>query len=495
MDRNVAYFSLNDTSKFAVIVSVVAAVLLGLPVWWKTTEVYRASLPLAETERLNSEIRANFSLNFPVVVYLQTERWGSYEEVKSWRINDFASRQLSTAFSAKPLVQGESLQKGWSDSDSGAQQAETVLLESHGSPNEQLSVFVLCAEAKVEQGNTRVWVGQRRSLLVETFCGQIRLLEDKVVPIVKVIVLHQAAQLNETKAGALLEMLDERPFPSTNGFAFESYQSILSKQLPFMSAFLGQPEVKRSVPSPHTREKKTRASLKAVKFAPQYQILFSLLVADPMTTGPVSWKVEKAYAETLQPFIDSLKGFLDIKVAFQVVRYAVPTVYAMPQFSETRNPETNETETFPFWTLTPESLAMFVNSAEWPLHSVVRAPILNFLLYIPPAEQTPLFITDGMGRSLETNAFLVSQWGGIVIRNYKMSGSDSVSLQDELTEVMEVWGNQLKDLLGIGSAFPDGAFQKVFHNVSNLKKCFLAAVGRIISTSNLLLLMLLNPIS
>ncbi|CAG8731711.1 8298_t:CDS:2, partial [Racocetra fulgida] len=54
----------NDKSRRLIIISFWVVILIGLPLWWKTTEVYRAQLPFAEIEEW-SKWEA-FDLNFPI---------------------------------------------------------------------------------------------------------------------------------------------------------------------------------------------------------------------------------------------------------------------------------------------------------------------------------------------------------------------------------------------------------------------------------------------
>jgi phosphatidylinositol glycan class S len=46
------------------------------------------------------------------------------------------------------------------------------------------------------------------------------------------------------------------------------------------------------------------------------------------------------------------------------------------------------------------------------------APTIQFLAYIPPRAQTPMYISNTESETIsELNAFLVHRWGGVVIHN------------------------------------------------------------------------------
>lgn len=47
-----------------------------------------------------------------------------------------------------------------------------------------------------------------------------------------------------------------------------------------------------------------------------------------------------------------------------------------------------------------------------PASFVSQNPALNFLVYTSPCDQTPLQVIGEDGTELESNAFLVPQWGG-----------------------------------------------------------------------------------
>lgn len=43
-------------------------------------------------------------------------------------------------------------------------------------------------------------------------------------------------------------------------------------------------------------------------------------------------------------------------------------------------------------------------------------PVLNFLLYVPDAHHSPLYIQDHRKREVPSNAFHSPRWGGIMVR-------------------------------------------------------------------------------
>ena len=93
---------------------------------------------------------------------------------------------------------------------------------------------------------------------------------------------------------------------------------------------------------------------------------------------------------------------------------------------------------------------------------VSQHPSLNFLIYVPKTSEYPLHIQDvGSKDSLPTDAFLVPQWGGVVIYNPpELAGSardkgdstqdaGTTSVVVRMEELMPLFIGQLKMLLGV----------------------------------------------
>ncbi len=81
------------------------------------------------------------------------------------------------------------------------------------------------------------------------------------------------------------------------------------------------------------------------------------------------------------------------------------------------------------------------------------------MVYIPPKHTSPLKIvhTDGIlilliceGTPLPSNAFLIPQWGGIMIQNLNSTAPKSVQLSvKEMHPIIETFAEQLRNLLGV----------------------------------------------
>ncbi len=85
--------------------------------------------------------------------------------------------------------------------------------------------------------------------------------------------------------------------------------------------------------------------------------------------------------------------------------------------------------------------------APVPGSHVSQLPSLNFLVYIPRGEESPLLIKDG---SSSTDAFLVPQWGGVVIFNPPELSEEGETFVP-MEQLMPVFVKQLRMLLGLPS--------------------------------------------
>jgi phosphatidylinositol glycan class S len=177
-------------------------------------------------------------------------------------------------------------------------------------------------------------------------------------------------------------------------------------------------------------KRKTRS----FKYAPTYHLTFSLFT--PMAL-PSDWDIEAALGDYLAPLLESLSVVSNFTVDTQVQLYATlsPSI-AGPQYNEDRK----------VWTLMKEDLSGFINAAEWPLSpSIGEGPTINFILYVPAPEQTPLLLNENGGTS-----WLIPQWGGIQILNIPGEGQARSRLsKGDLQQAMQTFSDQLLSLLGL----------------------------------------------
>lgn len=184
----------------------------------------------------------------------------------------------------------------------------------------------------------------------------------------------------------------------------------------------------------------TRKMSRIVRYSPTYHLTFSLFTA---TGLPSSWDVEHAISEYLQPLLGALGGISTFTVDSQIQFYASLSSSVVPTWVP--GPEGDEGNGQ--WVLKKEDLSSFINSAEWPLVSITSYPTINFIIYIPSKEQSPLVISDSA-----TNAFLLPQWGGVMVLNPNRGYSNDELIshlsKEALKPALDLFATQLLALLG-----------------------------------------------
>jgi GPI-anchor transamidase subunit S len=81
--------------------------------------------------------------------------------------------------------------------------------------------------------------------------------------------------------------------------------------------------------------------------------------------------------------------------------------------------------------------------------SVTNDPVLHFLLFVPSASSRPLRILDADGSFSTSDAFLLPQWGGIVIYNPPSDLTPGPLDNEGLRKVFRAFSSQLQILLGV----------------------------------------------
>jgi len=107
------------------------------------------------------------------------------------------------------------------------------------------------------------------------------------------------------------------------------------------------------------------------------------------------------------------------------------------------------------WVYTVEQLPNFINSSEWSLASTTRIdPLFNFVVFVPATYHAPTHLIYPNDSIVETNAFTIPKWGGILIHNpTHKTASTNMSRHildlDDLHGMMQVFLAQFRGLLGI----------------------------------------------
>lgn len=174
-----------------------------------------------------------------------------------------------------------------------------------------------------------------------------------------------------------------------------------------------------------------RRTTQAFKYAPAYHLTFSLFTAN---SSPSAWEIEEALSQYLQPLLATLSGITNFTVETQVqLHAAISPSISGPHFDAYTGK----------WQLHQSDLSGFVNAAEWPLNpSIGSGATMNFVLYVPSKEYSPLVVPG------DETSWLIPQWGGVQILNPRGDAPDRLGA-DDLRLVMLTFADQFLKLLGL----------------------------------------------
>jgi len=413
------------SNRLHIIGSIWLVFLIGIPIWWKTTEVYRASLPYKEVQKWQdpNSLYINFSIQLS---YILPNDIGK-------NINtDSLNEKIQSEFNKNNIIGNNTAQESSQNED----------FEYTYPPKIGYSF-------NVNTKTTNKW---------NSDIGLIKNIDEKFDDMLMLD--------NENDDGYNVYILKQKE--SAKSFA-DIYIGKNKQFMVFLKDFTEENIIKYTVPviinlfanehtdiiSSFTEEREENESkeeikkMRTFKYASNYQILYSLFNGNE-NDYIVNWEIEKAIKSYFGPFFDTLSLISKFDISSQIQNFAT-----LPLTAKYSNTSEN-----PYYYLEAKDLGHFINSAEWNLASPVStAPPINFILYIPPISQSPLHIYDSKGDKLETNAFLIPRWGGIVIdKNRNTTNADSnangnsnyynYSFKD-LHPIMELFLDQLRNLLGI----------------------------------------------
>nr|XP_006825320.1 PREDICTED: GPI transamidase component PIG-S-like [Saccoglossus kowalevskii] len=370
--------------------------VVGLPLWWKTTTTYRASLP-------DSEITGIASLQtfckIPVTVVLvggdvsQNNLNSLQNHLDYTLVSDYSGRYSRLTFHYAVNVRSANkretdvfrLKSTLKDLD-----ADIYLLDQESTVGSSI-VYILQDYSGVFHVS-KIHVGRYRHAFVS---GQdLKSAAALAAQVVKELHVNEAlaAKIHGTAAGVKHTEADVE-------------------------------------------------SMRSVRSTPGYELTFSLLNPSPDVII-AKWDIAEGIRSYLDPFLKTLTEYADFTVNSQVLYYMGLAV------TPTKD-DTNKR-----YVLNAASLPHLINPVEAKLGSHVSTnPTLNFLVYVPPPSQSPLHILNEHGDTVTNNAFLSPRWGGIMLYNSPRDTSGNVTLPDtvdvDMKTVMEVFLSQLRLLIGV----------------------------------------------
>ncbi|KAI8342319.1 phosphatidylinositol-glycan biosynthesis class S protein [Chlamydoabsidia padenii] len=381
-------------------------VLLGVPFWWKTTEVYRAHLPFAEMDSWQTRQESTFTLPTTISLFVPNNLLPNDDKAQTyqWMASSLES-DLSKQFQGLSFCMAFPISvqlNTWSTDDLTPERMNTLLQQQQQAhvPVGQYNYYFHSSSdiqpSKSTQEKANVIIGKNRASIIRLDT----LNEDTI----KSVMLSLIPALFKTEFEALGEIA---------------------------SCSTGQVD------------KYDANSMRTFKYSSQYQITFSLMNNNPQSMA-IGWDIRNAVKSYLYPLLNELSNVSNFTVDSQIQNYA--PLSQEPKYMERQgNPN--------YYYFNPDQLPHFVNSADWNLASSISShPTVNFILYIPSSDVTPLRIHDLHGKPLLSNSFLIPRWGGVTIKNPPRNASSeahySISKTD-LQPMMRIFISQLRSLMGV----------------------------------------------
>ncbi|XP_074045147.1 GPI transamidase component PIG-S [Macrotis lagotis] len=383
--------------KHAALCFATMAVLLGLPLWWKTTETYRASLPYSQISHLESLL---LRLRVPVsVVFVQgslpivDQQKLPFTVVNERDVPLKCKMKLKSRFQQAYRMAGSQEEKALKMDT--IQEAEAALPTPKEDSVGSLNIFVIPDKSSLLPKDKMSYIGPKRTAFVRGVQGRQALTA----------IGHRVLQVAQAMA------LTDELIATALGDNLPDDKLSLDKRRPLKSS-LG------------------------------YEITFSLLNPDPKS-HEVHWDIEGAVENYVQPFLSLLSAVGNFTMDSQILYYAMLGV--TPRFDAATSS----------YTLAAHSLPHVINPVEARLGSRAASlhPVINFLLYVPERAHSPLYIQDKDGARVATNAFHSPRWGGIMVYNVDPSAYNTtkypVKVNVDMAPVMEVFLSQMRLLFGI----------------------------------------------
>lgn len=364
--------------------------LLGLPIWWKTTTIYRANLPLDGMLRW-AEGRACRPV-FPLQVSIVADALQDSDAQHLVRLtqhalddhNDFSGHHLRLQLAPRDREDSKATPPPSTDipatpADDDSQVALTIQL----TPGETSSASL-----------------------------------DPHAAVLDVVYPPNSIPSPSSSSSALATYIAHE-LQST----FSEEQSIISYLLSAASTSISTDNNNSPLP-PETAASLAKRTTRSLRYAPTYHLSFSLFTAG---ASPNAWDVEAAIEEYMRPLLDVLGPIHNFTIDTQVQLYASPGAQAD--------------------VLTKADLASFINAAEWPLSpSIGGAPTVNFIVYTGTQNISLGPDADGSSQA-SSQSWMIPQWGSVYLLP-RPETSTSVVSSATLRDPMLTFNAHLLSLIG-----------------------------------------------
>lgn len=300
----------------------VIVIIVGLPIWWKTTAIYRASLPLNQMMDW-ADGRACRPV-FPLRISIEADSLQDHEAQHLLRTTQHALDDLND-FSAHHLR----LQLSPPSNAS----ADVTGFSTGGVENEEVALVI------------RVLPGTNTSADLQPYS-----------PILDIYYTPNQVPSSSSSSSSLANYI-----ANTLRGLFAEEQAMIAYLLSTSSA---PPERSPKALAPEVADSLAKWTTRSLKYSRTYHLTFSLFT--PSAT-PSTWGIEAALEEHVKPLLDSFSAISNFTIDTQVQLYATPGVSGDLLKKEDLSGFINAAE----WPLSP---------------SIGGAPTVNFILYVGDME-------------------------------------------------------------------------------------------------------------
>ncbi|XP_070571818.1 GPI transamidase component PIG-S-like [Ptychodera flava] len=370
-------------------------IAIGIPIWWKTTTTYRATLPYGEIADL---AKVQTVCEIPVTVVLVSDK-GTETQLNSLQqqldyslVSDVSGRYSKLSLHYQVRVRNANArEKDVFYLKSTFKDLDSDLRRLHEESDIGSSMVYVLQDHNHLFTSSRAYIGKYRHAFV--FGQDMKEAAELAARVVREIHVHEAfvAKIHGTATGVKHTEAD-----------VESMRSLRSTQ--------------------------------------GYELTFTLLNPDPSMVV-AKWDIADGIRSYLDPFLKKLAEFAEFKVNSQVLYYMELAV--SPKYDEAGQR----------YVLKSKVLPHLITPVEAKLGSHVSTnPTLNFLVYVPTKYHSPLYILNEKDEPIMSNAFLSPRWGGIMIYNSPETEANQTlpeTVEVEMKSVMEVFLSQLRLLIGV----------------------------------------------
>lgn len=362
-------------------------ILIGFPLWWKTTEVYRVSLPYTDIQHL-SEKKIEYLTEVSVV-------WAA-EKTSKVELPALAI-QLREVLGDKTQKDSSTLLSTYRVAVREAEPEELQDLQNAHNVSDLSSLFS---------------TSHLNSYTVVITSSTKLLAQPVIAPFNNIFLPYNGAEVP-----ALTDQIVQ-----------------LLKDVVRSTSVVKTYDVAKKQTAQRPDDKDT---MRSFRYHAGFDITFTLMVPEPDAVS-VQWDIDAGVKDYLEPLLSSLDQYTKFSVTSQVLYF----VSLGGKSKRDGDYFYYEEKDLPH-VINPLESKLGSHASN--------NPGLNFIVCIPPTNKSPLHIKDSTGSLLKSDAFLSPRWGGVMIYNIDKSNSNGTSelVQLDMHKLMQVFVAQLRLLLNI----------------------------------------------